>query len=312
MKSWKQKHGITTTCVPLCYILHPQREYAPNDERCSSGREKSSFNVMGLFLADCTIKGWGVFVLTSRNTSYLPKCSFQIGSCMKQERNVISVEPWEGEEGTWRWAIFRSADLAWYWHQSAGVRRERGLSRSASHSDQSEKAWLWCNSGPTPPGIGSVHKQLLPGLLFWHPRQSVEEAEGSYPCSVWLLSLENRDRDSNRIWLTWVHQDWGIPSTLLAHATMPYGLNCPQAFVQFGSGTHQAEQAPLHLTVVHQLSWIQGFTLSTGCHSLVITDKQGRNVVIRSPSHLLIWHRLFSSHQCSLTKKMNVGGNCPV
>jgi hypothetical protein len=36
-------------------------------------------------------KAIGVFLLTSRNTSYLPKC-FQFGSCMEQERNVISVE----------------------------------------------------------------------------------------------------------------------------------------------------------------------------------------------------------------------------
>jgi hypothetical protein len=35
----------------------------------------------------------GVFVLTSRNTSYPPKCSFQIGRCMEQERNVTSVNP---------------------------------------------------------------------------------------------------------------------------------------------------------------------------------------------------------------------------
>jgi hypothetical protein len=37
-------------------------------------------------------KTWGVFVLTSRNTSYPPKCSFHIGRCMDQERNVISVD----------------------------------------------------------------------------------------------------------------------------------------------------------------------------------------------------------------------------
>jgi hypothetical protein len=47
-------------------------------------------------------RAWGVFVLTCGNISYPPKCIFQIGSCMQQERNVISVEPWRGVEGNWR------------------------------------------------------------------------------------------------------------------------------------------------------------------------------------------------------------------
>jgi hypothetical protein len=38
------------------FCIH-RREYAPSDGRYSSGREISSFNVMGLFLADCTAKG---------------------------------------------------------------------------------------------------------------------------------------------------------------------------------------------------------------------------------------------------------------
>jgi hypothetical protein len=33
-------------------------------------------------------RAWGVFILTSRNTSSPRKCNFQIGSCIKQERNV--------------------------------------------------------------------------------------------------------------------------------------------------------------------------------------------------------------------------------
>jgi hypothetical protein len=54
-------------------------------------------------------------------------------------------------------------------------------------SDRSEKTWLWCHSGPTSPGSGSVHRQLLPGLL-WQSSQSVEEAGGRCPCFVWYLS----------------------------------------------------------------------------------------------------------------------------
>jgi hypothetical protein len=55
-------------------------------------------------------------------------------------------------------------------------------------SDQSEKTWLWCHCGPTSPGTGSVHRQLLPGLLLWQPSQSMEEAGGRCPCFVWKHS----------------------------------------------------------------------------------------------------------------------------
>jgi hypothetical protein len=75
-------------------------------------------------------------------------------------------------------------------------------------------------------------------------------------------------------------------------------------------GTHQAKQASLHLTVVHWLSWIQGLTLNTRCHGFIIADLQDRNEVTWSPSHLLIWHHLFSSHQGTLTKEISVGWNC--
>jgi hypothetical protein len=127
---------------------------------------------------------------------------------------------------------------------------------------------------------------------------------------VW--PVENGDRDSNRTWLTWAPQDWGIPNTLLAEATMPHGLNGPKAFVEIGSGTQQTGQTSPHLTVVHRLSWIQGLTLNTRCYSLKIADIHGMNEVSWCPSHLLIWHHLFSSQQGTLTKKMNVGPNCPM
>jgi hypothetical protein len=67
----------------------------------------------------------------------------------------------------------------------------------------------------------------------------------------------------------------------------------------------------LHLTVVHRLSWIQGVTLNTQCHGLIIAAKHARNEVTWNPSHLLILFHLFSSHQGTLTKEMNVGWNCP-
>jgi hypothetical protein len=35
---------------------------------------------------------------------------------------------------------------------------------------------------------GKVPRQLLPGLLLWQPSQSMEEAGGRCPCSVWKLS----------------------------------------------------------------------------------------------------------------------------
>jgi hypothetical protein len=64
-------------------------------------------------------RAWGVSVLTTWNPSYPPKFSFQIGSCMEQERNVISVETWKGEEVNWRrWAILKLENLAYCWHQN--------------------------------------------------------------------------------------------------------------------------------------------------------------------------------------------------
>jgi hypothetical protein len=182
-------------------------------------------------------------------------------------------------------------------------------------SGKSEKTELWCHSGSTSPGSWSVHRHLLPGLLLWLPSHSMEDDGGRCPCFVWNSSQlsvpeENGDRDRNRTWLIWTPQDWGIPNTFLAQATMPHGLNCPQAIVQLRFGTHQAEQASLQVTVLHRLSWIQGLTLNTRSHSLIIADTQGSNEVSWSHSQLLIWLHLFSSLQGTLTKEMNVGWNC--
>jgi hypothetical protein len=140
-------------------------------------------------------------------------------------------------------------------------------------SHQSEKAWLWCHSGNTSAGTGSVHRQLLPGLLLWQPSQSLEDAGGRCPCFEWKLSQLTvafgkwrHGQQLNMFDLS--SSGWRIPNTLLAQATMPHGLKSPQAFVQLGSGTHQAEQASLQITLLHRLSWIQGLTLNTGYHGL--------------------------------------------
>ena len=127
-------------------------------------------------------RAWGVFVLTSGSTSYPPKYSFQIGSCMEEERNVISVESWKDEEGNWRrWAIFRSEDLACYWLQSGWCAGGRALVGVLIQSNQSEKAWLWCHSGLTSPGNGSVHRQLMPGLLLWSQASQWKKMEEGAP-----------------------------------------------------------------------------------------------------------------------------------
>jgi hypothetical protein len=107
---------------------------------------------------------------------------------MEQERNVISVEPWKGVEGNWRWAIFRSEELAYYWHQIGWCAGGGAISGVLMQSDQSEKTCLWCHSGPTSPGTGSVQRHLLSGMLLWQPSQSVKEAGGRCPCFLWYLS----------------------------------------------------------------------------------------------------------------------------
>jgi hypothetical protein len=70
----------------------------------------------------------------------------------------------------------------------AGVGRGRDHRRSAYADWPIGKDWLWCHSGPTSPGTGSVHRQLLPSLLLWQPSQSMEETGGRCPCFVWKFS----------------------------------------------------------------------------------------------------------------------------
>jgi hypothetical protein len=145
---------------------------------------------------------------------------------------------------------------------------------------------------------------------------SMEEAGGRCPCFVWKFS------QLSVAWGKWQQAQQqnmvALSSSGLGNSKdiASPGYHAPWFELSTGlcatwSGIHQAEQASLFLTVVHQLSWIQGLILNTRCHVLIILDKQGRNEVTWSPSHLLIWHHLFSSHQVSLTKEMNVGQNCP-
>jgi hypothetical protein len=55
---------------------------------------------------------------------------------------------------------------------------------------------------------------------------------GTY--STYVCPLENRDRDSNRTWLTWARPDWGIRNKLLSLATITLDLNCLKALCMLG------------------------------------------------------------------------------
>jgi hypothetical protein len=133
------------------------------------------------------------------------------------------------------------------------------------------------------------------------------------PCSVWQLSQlsvawgkRRQGQQQNMVDLN--SSNWGTQNTLLAQAIKPHGLNCTQAFVQLGSGTHQAEQASLHLTVVHWLSWIQPeHTMSWFDNSRHARQEWGY-MESQSRGDLT---SVVSSHQGTLTKEKNVGRYCP-
>jgi hypothetical protein len=231
---------------------------------------------------------------------------------MSSQLNLDKVRRETGrEEPSWGHKLFPVTGT-----KVAGVWRERGLSRSTSQSYKSKILGCDVTVNPHHQELGMSIGSFCLACCYvcqasqWKNLEKVASALcASFLSYVW--PRENGGKASNRTWLPWALQDWGIPNTLLEQATMPHGLNSPQAFLQLGSGTHQAEQASLHLTVVHQLSWIQGLTLNTRCQSLITAAMQGRNDVTWSPIHLLIWHHLFSSHQGTLSKEMNVGWNCP-
>jgi hypothetical protein len=207
-------------------------------------------------------------------------------------------------------------DLACYWQQS-GWCAGGGALAEVLHTLADQKR-LGCDVvvSPHQPGSGSVHSMLLPGLLLWQPSQSMEKAGGRCPCFVWQLSQLivvfrkwRQGQQQNMV-------DLSLSGFRNSKHTCSPMYHAPWLELSTGicatlSGTHQAEQVSLHLTVVHLLSWIQGLNLNTGCHGLIIAATKGSNEFTWSPSHLWIWHHLFSSHQCTLTKEMNVGRNCP-
>jgi hypothetical protein len=183
-----------------------------------------------------------------------------------------------------------------------------------TQSDQLEKTWLWCHSGPTSPGNGSVHSQLLPGLLLWQPSQSMEEAGERCPCFVWQLSQ-----------LSVACGKW-------RQGQQPNMVDLSSSV--FGNSKHIASpsyHAPwFYLATDLCATWVCNTPSRTGpssshCgtpafmilgsnpeHTMSENSRHpGRNELTCIPSHLLIWQHLFSSHQGTLTKEMKVGWNCP-
>jgi hypothetical protein len=50
----------------------------------------------------------------------------------------------------------------------------------------------------------------------------------------------------------------------------------------------------LDLTKQNRLPWLQGLTLNTRSHGVVVSDWQGWKEVTRRPRHLFTWHQFFS------------------
>jgi hypothetical protein len=170
----------------------------------------------------------------------------------------------------------------------SGMWRGRGLRGGAYTVWPIRKDLVVMSQWPISPGTGSVHRQLLPALLLWQPSQSMEEAGGMCPCFVWQLSQlsvawgkRRQGQQQNMVDLS----SSGLGN--LKHTASP-SYHAPlfefsTGLCKLGTGTHQAEQASLHLTVVHRLSWIQGLTLNTQWHDLIIAAMQSRNEVTWSP-----------------------------
>jgi hypothetical protein len=203
--------------------------------------------------------------------------------------------------------------LAPKWLVCAG---QGALSGMLMQSDQSEKAWLWCHSGPTSPGTVSVHRQLLPGLLLWQPSQSMKEAGGKCPCFVWQLSQlsvtclkwrqgqqqnmvdlcssgfrNSKHTSSPPYHAKWLKLSTGICATWVWKSPSRTGASSSHcgASAVMNSGSHPE----------HMMSRIH--------NSRHARQEWG----LWSPNQLLIWHHLFCSHQGTLTKEMNVGRICP-
>jgi hypothetical protein len=94
MKRGTQKTGITTPWFPVCYILHPHKGISSHMMGDVVLGGKLPHPMLREFSWLMALQRAGdVFVLTTRNSSSLPKCRSQIGSYMEQDRNVIPVEP---------------------------------------------------------------------------------------------------------------------------------------------------------------------------------------------------------------------------
>jgi hypothetical protein len=76
--------------IPWVVELRPAKGIYSGVGWCSE-REVAQSNVKGVFLADGRAKGLRRFVLTTKNTSCLRKCGFQLGRSWKEERNIIPV-----------------------------------------------------------------------------------------------------------------------------------------------------------------------------------------------------------------------------
>jgi hypothetical protein len=118
------------------------------------------------FLIDMKMT-WGVLVLTTRKSTCPPNCGFQFGRSLEQDRNIMRVQPWMTEEGTWkRNAILRSKILpgnCQMWLETLWGGVTEGV---LTLSDQSGITWVLCHSGLTTSGTWRVLRQFLPGLFL--------------------------------------------------------------------------------------------------------------------------------------------------
>jgi hypothetical protein len=106
----------------VCYVLHPHKGISSQIRgdvvlvgKLPPPRLREFSWLMVLQRA------WGVFVVTTRKTSCLPKCRLQIGSSMEQDRNVILVETCTSWWGKLEEKSDRSSDqkiLPRVWHTS--------------------------------------------------------------------------------------------------------------------------------------------------------------------------------------------------
>jgi hypothetical protein len=134
MKRGTQKTGITTPWFPVCYILHPHKGISSHMMGDVVLGGKFPHPMLREFSCLMALqRAWGVFVVITIDTSCSPKCWFQIGSSMEQDRYVIPVEPWTADGGNWTRAIEpqNSRSCQEIGTQATGSWRGRGLVGSA-------------------------------------------------------------------------------------------------------------------------------------------------------------------------------------